>query len=200
MKAFSDDDLLAAVLGGGHRIVVAREALSRATLPEIFKMSRDELAKLFEDERDVYDIIMIQHLLQRIADNGCVRDPSSAAEYLMKLIGNKEREHFVVLFLNTRNEIIGHEIMYVGTVMSTTVRIAEVFGEALRRNMPRIIVGHNHPSGNLTPSSEDVALTKRLVDFGKNIDLEILDHIIVSERGFASLREMGLGYSNWHIA
>jgi len=197
---FGDRDLLADLLGGSHKTAVAKAVLERVTLPEIFRMSYEQLDELFEDKQDTDKIIAIERLLWRVTNNSCVRDPSSAAEHLMKLIGDKEREHFVILFLNAKNEIIGRKILYVGTVTSTTVRIAEVFGEALRRNVVNIIVGHNHPSGNLTPSPEDVVLTERLVKYGKEIDLEVLDHIIVSERGFASLREMGLGYSNRHIA
>ena len=196
MKMFGDDDLLADLLGGSHKTAVAKAVLERVTLPEIFRMSYEQLDELFEDKQDTDKIIAIERLLWRVTNNSCVRDPSSAAEHLMKLIGDKEREHFVILFLNAKNEIIGRKILYVGTVTSTTVRIAEVFGEALRRNVVNIIVGHNHPSGNLTPSPEDVVLTERLVKYGKEIDLEVLDHIIVSERGFASLREMGLGYSS----
>ena len=84
--------------------------------------------------------------------------------------------------------------VFVGSVNATTVRVAEVFREAVRQNCPAIIVVHNHPSGDPTPSPEDVSVTRELVAAGKALDVEVLDHVVIGRQGFVSLKERGLGF------
>ncbi len=105
-----------------------------------------------------------------------------------------DQEHFRVLVLNTKNEVMASPDVFVGSVNSTTIRTAEVFREAVRRNCPSVILVHNHPSGDPAPSNEDVAVTRELVKAGKLMDIEVLDHIVVARNGFASLKELGKGF------
>ena len=108
-----------------------------------------------------------------------------------------EHEELRVLVLSTRNHVIDVTTVYRGTVNSSQVRVAEVFREPVRRNQPSIIVVHNHPSGDVTPSPDDERTTRRLVEAGKTLEIDVLDHVIVgysATRPFMSMRDAGLGY------
>ena len=106
-----------------------------------------------------------------------------------------EQEHLRTILLNTKNQVIGIAEVSRGTVNTAQVRPAEVFREAVRRTSPAIIIVHNHPSGDPTPSAEDIGVTKGLVEAGRILDVEVLDHIIVTQGRFVSLREKGLGFA-----
>jgi DNA repair protein RadC len=123
-----------------------------------------------------------------------IRSPADAAHLLMPLIGHKEQENFVVLYLDTRNRVTDREILYKGSLNTSLVRVAEVFRGAIRRNSAGIIVAHNHPSGDPNPSPEDVALTRRLVKSGKLLEVDLLDHLVIGQNRYVSLRERALGF------
>lgn len=120
--------------------------------------------------------------------------PQMTASILIPLIGNEEQEKFVVLFLNTRNEIMSYETLYTGTVNTSPVRISEVFRTATRRNAVSIIIAHNHPFCDPKPSPEDIALTRKIVAAGKMIEIDVLDHIVVGRGRYISMRERDLGF------
>lgn len=123
-----------------------------------------------------------------------IRAPSDAAQILMPTLGYKEQELFAILYLDTRNRVEDHETLYKGSLNTSLVRIAEVFRGAVRRNCASLIVAHNHPSGDPNPSPEDVALTRRLVEAGKLLEVEVLDHLVIGQNRFVSLRERALGF------
>ncbi|MBN1248788.1 MAG: DNA repair protein RadC [Anaerolineae bacterium] len=125
-----------------------------------------------------------------------IRAPSDAAHLLMPKLGFQEQEHFAVLFLDTRNRVTDQEMLYIGSLNTSLVRIAEVFRGAVRRNCAAVIVAHNHPSGDPTPSPEDVALTRRLVDAGKLLEVQVLDHLVIGNNRYVSLRERALGFES----
>ena len=105
------------------------------------------------------------------------------------------QEHLWVLLLNTKNQVMRIEKLYKGTLNSSTVRIAELFRLAIARNAAGIILVHNHPSGDPTPSGEDVRLTRSVVQAGQLLDIEVLDHIVVGSAGkFVSLKQKKLGF------
>lgn len=106
-----------------------------------------------------------------------------------------DREHLRVILLNTRGEVMKVEQVYVGNVSSAIVRPAELFQEAIRMNAPAIVLVHNHPSGNPTPSPDDVQLTKVAVEAGRLLGIEVMDHVIIGhgERQLESLQRLGLG-------
>jgi DNA repair protein RadC len=106
----------------------------------------------------------------------------------------QEYEHIVVLYLDTRNRVTSCEILYKGSLNTSWVRIVEVFRGAVRRNCAALIVAHNHPSGDPNPSPEDVALTRRLVDAGKLLEVDVLDHLVIGQNRYVSLRERALGF------
>lgn len=123
-----------------------------------------------------------------------IRSPSDASKYLMATIGFEEQEMFVVLYLDTRNRIVETETLYKGSLNTSLVRIGEVFRGAVRQNCASLIVAHNHPSGDPEPSPEDVALTKRLVEAGKLLEIDVLDHLVIGHNRYVSLRERALGF------
>jgi DNA repair protein RadC len=103
-----------------------------------------------------------------------------------------KKEHFVVFFLDTHHNIIGRETVSVGTLNTSLVHPRECYRTAILKNSAAVIFAHNHPSGSLEPSLEDVAVTKRLVEVGKLIGIEVLDHVIVTSHSHKSLKEAGL--------
>lgn len=120
-----------------------------------------------------------------------IRSPEDGANFVMEEMRNLQQEHFVVLFLNTKNQIIHHQTIFIGSLNASIVHPREVFREAVRRSAASIICVHNHPSGDPTPSQEDIHVTKRLVESGKMMGIELLDHLIIGDRKFISLKEKG---------
>ena len=110
----------------------------------------------------------------------------------LKDLRDHKKEHFVTLFLDSRNQEINREIVSVGSLNASLVHPREVFEPAVRHTAAHIIIAHNHPSGDHSPSSEDLSLTKRLVEAGRIMGIEILDHVIVTKNGFLSFKEKGL--------
>ena len=105
-----------------------------------------------------------------------------------------DHEQLRVLLLDTKNHVHAMPTVYKGTVNSSQVRVAEVFKEAVRHNYPALIVVHNHPSGDPTPSRDDVRVTKDLVQAGELLGINVLDHIIIGHQKFVSMKERGLGF------
>lgn len=124
-------------------------------------------------------------------DKYTIRSPEDGADYLMEEMRHLQQEHFVALFLNTKNEIIRKKTIFIGSLNASIVHPREVFKEALKYSSASILVAHNHPSGNPQQSQEDIHVTKRLVEAGKMIGIEVLDHLIIGDRKFTSLKEKG---------
>lgn len=120
-----------------------------------------------------------------------IRSPEDAAAYLMTDMASLTQEHFVALFLNVKNEILHKETIFIGSLNSSIVHPRELFREAVKRSAASIICAHNHPSGNPTPSPEDIEVTKRLTEAGAVMGIELLDHIIIGDHQFISLKEKG---------
>jgi DNA repair protein RadC len=127
-------------------------------------------------------------------DRPQIRSPSDLAVILMPEMAHLEREHFVVVCLDTRNNMIHKRTLYVGSINATYIRVAEVFQEPIRRNAAAVIVAHTHPSGDPSPSQDDVALTKQLVEAGHLLGMQVLDHLVIGDQRFVSMRERGLGF------
>ena len=124
-----------------------------------------------------------------------IGSPQDVANLLMAEMAVLDQEHLRVLLLNTRNGVVGTQEIYVGNVNSSVVRPAEVLRPAVRENAPSIIVVHNHPSGDPTPSDEDVSVTRDLVLAGKPLGIGVLDHVVIgSGNRYVSLNEKGLGF------
>ncbi|HLZ59783.1 MAG TPA: DNA repair protein RadC [Ktedonosporobacter sp.] len=118
-----------------------------------------------------------------------IRSAEDAARLVRMEMMYLDHEQMHILIMDTKNQVIEHIKSYKGTVNSSVLRIAEVFRPAIVRNCPNVIVCHNHPSGDPTPSSEDIDVTNQLVAAGKLLDIELLDHIIIGNPRYASLKE-----------
>ncbi|WP_077327230.1 RadC family protein [Virgibacillus siamensis] len=120
-----------------------------------------------------------------------IRSPEDGADYVMEEMRHLNQEHFVVLFLNTKNQIIHRQTIFIGSLNASIVHPREVYREAVKRSAASIICAHNHPSGDPSPSQEDIHVTRRLVESGKMIGIELLDHLVIGDRKFVSLKEKG---------
>jgi DNA repair protein RadC len=123
-----------------------------------------------------------------------VKSPEDAARLLMLEIGALEQEHLTAIILNTKNQVLKVHPIYVGSLNSASVRVGELFREAIRINAAAIIVAHNHPSGDPTPSPEDVSVTRQMVEAGKLLNVDVLDHLVICQARWVSLKERGLGF------
>lgn len=120
-----------------------------------------------------------------------IRSPEDGANYCMEDMRFLMQEHFVCLYLNTKNQVLHKRTVFIGSLNASIVHPREVFKEAFRRSAASIICLHNHPSGDPSPSKEDIEVTKRLVECGKIIGIDVLDHLIIGEHKYVSLKEKG---------
>jgi DNA repair protein RadC len=123
-----------------------------------------------------------------------INSPADAAALVQYEMSALEQEHLRVLLLDTRNHVLDIVEIYKGSVNSSQVRVGEIFKVAVRRNATALIVVHNHPSGDPTPSPDDVAVTRAIVQAGKLLDVDVLDHLVVGQGHWVSLKERGLGF------
>lgn len=204
-QALSTAELLAIILRTGVKgenvLTMAQRLLG--TYAGLGGLSRAELAQLTAEHglgpAKATQIMAALELGKRLMaespeERFQIRSPADGAHILTPLIGHQEQEHFVVLYMDTRNRVTDREILYKGSLNTSLVRIAEVFRGAVRRNCASIIVAHNHPSGDPNPSPEDIALTRRLVKAGKILEIDVLDHFIIGAQRYVSLRERDLGF------
>ena len=112
----------------------------------------------------------------------------AVAKYLQEKIGKEKKEHFVVLYLNARNQLVHEETISIGTLNASLVHPREVFKPAIDHLACAIIVAHNHPSGGAEPSAADMELTNRLRECGRIMGIELLDHMIITEKEYFSLK------------
>lgn len=123
-----------------------------------------------------------------------IHTPADAAELVRYEMSGLEQEELRVLLLDTRNRLQQAVVVYRGSLNMSWIRVGEVFRDAVRWNSASVIVLHNHPSGDPTPSPEDVAVTRAMVQAGKLLDIEVLDHLVIGRNEFVSLRSRGLGF------
>ncbi len=128
-------------------------------------------------------------------DRAVIRSPQDVFNLLGAEMGFLDQEHLRVLLLNTKNEVLATHEIYKGNVNSAVVRVAEVIRPAIRANCPNIIVVHNHPSGDPTPSPEDILVTRQINTCADMMSIKLLDHVVIGNQRFVSLKERGLGFS-----
>ena len=128
---------------------------------------------------------------QEILMRATVNSSKDILEYLRKRFAHENREHFIVIYLNRRNRVVGHEVLSSGGITGTVVDTRLLIRRALEEHATALILGHNHPSGNFKPSPQDKELTKIIKASAALFDINILDHVIVSDEGFYSFAEEG---------
>lgn len=200
--SLSNQELIAILLGTGTRnesvLVLANRVLSSfdkiqdlkdATIEEYTSVKGVGQAKaaLLLAAVELGKRLYRKHTEERFT----IRSPEDAASYLMTDMTSLNQEHFVVLFMNVKNEVLHKQTIFIGSLNSAIVHPREIFREAVKRSAASIICAHNHPSGSPSPSPEDIEVTKRLVDAGALMGIEVLDHVIIGDHQFISLKEKG---------
>jgi DNA repair protein RadC len=196
-EALSDTELLAILLGSGIRG------------KDVFKVAHAILRKLDKDKNaiNIKNLISIEGVgfakacqivasfelaRRRLVKESIVIKRTEDVLPLISYIGGKKQEYFLCISLNGANEVIGNRVITVGLLNSNQVHPREVFVDAISDRAASVILAHNHPSGLLKPSPDDIAVTRQLVDAGEIIGISVLDHIIVTRKGYLSLKEKGL--------
>lgn len=202
----SDAELLAALLGSGTKELDAVQFAQRVLhdaggWPGLQRMSVAELRRLpgMTEARVAQlkaALAIGKRLITRPGERRQITAPADVADLLMAEMGHLEHEHLNAVLLNTKNYVIAVINVYVGTINSADVRVGEVFKEALRRNAAALIICHNHPSASCEPSPQDVMVTKQLGEAGRLLGIELLDHLIIGQGSWLSLRERRLGFSD----
>jgi DNA repair protein RadC len=201
-QALSNAELLAILLRTGtfaeSAVYLAQKVLIEAgSLRNLVDMSKDQLMTIKgigpAKALQIQASIELGRRLARttMSDTITIRSPQDVSTYLMEDLRYLQKEHFVCLFLNTKNHVIGQETLSMGSLNASIVHPREVFRAAIKRSSASIICVHNHPSGDPTPSPEDIQMTARLVEAGQIIGIEVLDHIILGDQNFVSLKEKG---------
>lgn len=132
--------------------------------------------------------------LEAPQERPAINSPADAAALIQYEMSALEQEHLRVVLLDRRNRVLEVVEVYKGSVNSSQVRVGELFKDAIRSNASAIIVAHNHPSGDPTPSPDDVAVTRAIVQAGKLLDIDVLDHLVIGQAKWVSLKERGLGF------
>lgn len=197
----TDRELLAVILRTGKKgenvLVLAKRLLELIKLDSFKEVSFSELVRITGiGQSKACEIIACIELGRRIfkdkkLDISQILSPADVFNKLKDIRDNK-KEHFIVFFLDARNQEIKRETISVGTINANLVHPREVFEPAVKYLAVQLIVAHNHPSGNLEPSDEDINITKRLIEAGKILGIELIDHVIVTRECFQSLKEKGV--------
>lgn len=203
--AISNSELLAILLrtGGEKESALAMASRLLATFNGLAGLARSSFAELCAQrglgEAKAAQIQAALELGKRLVaaqpeERPVIRSADDVARLLQSEMGLLDQEHMRVLLLNTRNQVLAANDVYRGNVHTAVVRIGELFREALRHNAPAIILAHNHPSGDPQPSPDDVAMTKQVIEAGELLDVEVLDHVVISHGGFVSMKQQGLAF------
>lgn len=183
MTIYSDEELLSLATG------IAPEKFT-GTLQELFNNPRSIEGIGKHKELVVFAVKELsKRLLHKKEKPRIIHGPEDAAEYVQEHLALEKKEHFCEILLNTKNHIIGWQVISVGSLTASVVHPREVFAPAIIHHATAIIVAHNHPSGDPEPSKEDIAVTQRLVKAGKIMDIQVIDHIIVGNNIYVSMKE-----------
>ena len=194
-------ELLAAVIGGAQQIEIAEALVARFS--DLRSLSRAHVAEIASVKgigqptavRIKAALALGQRLMVPEEERPTIHSPADAAAMVQHEMSILEQEYLKVFLLDTRNRVMDIVEVYHGSLNSAQIRIAELFKPAIQRQAAAIILCHNHPSGDPTPSPDDVAVTRAAVQAGKLLDVDLLDHLIIGSAGkWASLKEKGLGF------
>lgn len=204
-EALSDTELLAVILRTGSRgetvCQLAGRILSLPGYEGLSGLCRIPLERL-TDLRGMGQVKAVQlkclaELAARMAkasagERLCFDSPATIADYFMEELRHEEQEQLFVLFLNTKNKLLREKLMFKGTVNASIISPREIFLEALEVHAVQLVLVHNHPSGDPAPSAEDIRMTNRVRRAGELLDIRLLDHVIIGDRCYSSLRERGI--------
>jgi DNA repair protein RadC len=202
-EALSAQELLALVIGRGipkksvmniAQELLARfgniKAISQATIEELCEIKGIGLAKAAQIKA-CFELGRREDLEPEFK-NYDIKDPEAVVKAIRTSIKDKAKEHFKLILLNPRNKIIGISTISIGTLNASLVHPREVFKDAIVHCAASVVLAHNHPSGDPEPSEDDLKITQKLVDSGKILGMEVIDHIIIGKNNFCSFKERGL--------
>jgi DNA repair protein RadC len=202
-EALSAQELLALVIGRGipkksvmniAQELMARfgsiKAINQATIEELSQIKGIGLAKAAQIKA-CFELGKREELEPELK-NFDIKDPEAVVKAIRASIKDKAKEHFKLILLNARNKIIGISTISIGTLNASLIHPREVFKDAITHGAASVVLAHNHPSGDPEPSEDDLKITKKLVDSGKILGIEVIDHIIIAKNGFKSLANEGL--------
>jgi DNA repair protein RadC len=201
-KYVSNTELLAIILRTGtigeNALRLAERILAEhGGLAGLIHISQAELEQITGlGPAKVSQILATLELARRLAtlpipDQPVIHSAADAARLVMDM-GYLQQEHFRVILLDAARRVTSIPTVYIGTLNATVLRVAEVFREAIVRNAPSLILAHNHPSGDPSPSPEDIEITRTIVQAGGLLDIIVIDHLIVSPNDWRSLRNLGI--------
>ena len=196
-----DEELLAILLRTGREgknvLELARQVLSQYPKKRLLKMKYEDLIKIKGiNSAKACTILASIELVKRGLEKGeetlpiirSTKDVIAQAVYMR----DKTREHLMTIYLNARNEMIFKKPMFIGTLNANLVHPREIFQEALKQNAASVILVHNHPSGDAEPSEDDLTITKRIIEAGKTMGIDVLDHVIITKNKVFSFKERKL--------
>jgi DNA repair protein RadC len=204
-SALSNPELLAIILrtGGRSESAVAMATRLLGRFDGLSGLARSNFADLCDEkglgEAKAAQVQAALELGKRLVaaqpeERPVIRGPEDVHRLLHADMALLQQEHMRVLLLNTRNHVLAMPDVYRGSVHTAVVRIGELFRDALRHNAPAIILAHNHPSGDPKPSSDDIAMTHQAILAGDLLDIDVLDHIVIGQSGFVSLKSERLAF------
>jgi DNA repair protein RadC len=202
-EALSAQELLALVIGRGipkkSVMNIAQEllakfgnirAISQATIEELSQIKGIGLAKAAQ-LKACFELGKREELEPELK-NFDIKDPEALVKAIRASIKDKAKEHFKLILLNPRNKIIRISTISIGTLNASLVHPREVFKDAITHSAASVVLAHNHPSGDPEPSEDDIKITKKLVESGKILGIDVIDHIVVGKNSFLSFKERGL--------
>lgn len=201
-SALRADELLAVIIqtGGKHASVleVSLDVLNKVggiyglldvQIEELMRISGIGMAKALQ----ICAAVELGRRIHRrpLVERFQIRSANDVALYVMDRLRHLKKEHFVTLYLDTKHKIIGEDVSSVGSLDASIVHPREIFMPAVRKSASAIVCIHNHPSGDPTPSQEDISVTRRLLEAGRILGIDVLDHIIIGDGQYISLKEQG---------
>jgi len=198
--ALSDGELLALVLGSADGLDLGRELLTRfGSLHDLARASQHTLRRVRGiGPAQAARLAAVLELSCRLqlppGERQRITAPSEAAALVMPEMRHLDQEELRVLLLDTRNHVLGAPTIYRGSLNTSVVRVGEIFRPALEAAAAAIIIVHNHPSGDASPSPEDVHVTRQIVQAGKLLDVDVLDHLVLGAGRYISMKEKALGF------
>ncbi len=189
-------DILAVLIGPSSTPEITGRLASRG-IRSLVEMTVAELEKEGMTHNEALKVHSGMLLAKKVRNAGknekryTIRSPEDVASYLMVEMTSLTQEHFVVLYLNVKNDVLHKKTIFIGSLNSSIVHPREVYKEAVKHSAASIICAHNHPSGQPNPSQEDIEVTKKLAEAGSMMGVGLLDHIIIGDHQFISLKEKG---------
>jgi len=199
VDVLSDAELLAVLIGRGNTrenaVDLSNRVLGSYNFDRLSTLSFHELEKVFRNQVPAMKLLAMFEIFRRtnrLKKKGFkvkIRTADDVYRYFVDHLQEKKKEHFYALFLDTKNHVIGSELISVGTLNASLIHPREVFNAAIRAHANSIILVHNHPSGDCKPSNEDEEVTKKLNDSGDILGINVLDHVIIGKDNFASVKK-----------